>query len=131
KVTAKISYYDSTTPYYGGIPKQLEVFTTEGLRRKRATSINTTTAEVTQIKNYSAADKIAVTDIVYDTYGNLLKMTGPANYKGQHMTLEYAYDADNHQFMTEIKDAFGYQNKMEFDYRFAAPIKAIDRNDQI
>ena len=25
KVTAKISYYESTTPYYGGIPKQLEV----------------------------------------------------------------------------------------------------------
>ncbi|SHM04036.1 RHS repeat-associated core domain-containing protein [Flavobacterium saccharophilum] len=130
KVTAKISYYESTTPYYGGIPKQLEVFTTDGLRRKRATTINTTTAEVIQIKNYSAADKIALTDITYDTYGNLQKITGPANYKGQRMTLEYAFDADNHQFMTEIKDAFGYQNKMEYDYRFGAPLKTTDRNDQ-
>ena len=61
------------TPYYGEIPKQLEVFTKDGLRRKRATTINTTTAEVTQIKNYSAADKIALTDIVYDGFGNLQK----------------------------------------------------------
>ena len=130
KVTAKISYYESSTPYYGGIPKQLEVFTSEGLRRKRATSINTTTAEVTQIKNYSAADKIALTDIGYDTYGNLQKITGPANYKGQRMTLDYTYDTDNHQFMTEIKDAFGYQNKIEYNYRFGVPVKTTDRNDQ-
>ncbi|MFQ6602988.1 SpvB/TcaC N-terminal domain-containing protein [Flavobacterium sp. C3NV] len=131
KITAKISYYESTTPYYGGIPKQLEVFTTEGLRRKRATTINTTTAEVTQIKNYSAADKIALTDIAFDTYGNLQKITGPANHKGQRMTLDYTYDTENHQYMTDIKDAFGYRNKMEYNYRFGIPIKTTDRNDQI
>ncbi|SNR84406.1 RHS repeat-associated core domain-containing protein [Flavobacterium sp. ov086] len=130
KVTAKISYYESTTPYYGGIPKQLEVYTTNGLRRKRATSIDATTAEVTQIKNYSAADKIALTDIEYDTYGNLQKITGPDNYKAQRMTLEYTYDTDNHQYMTAIKDAFGYQNKMEYDYRFGVVLKTTDRNDQ-
>ncbi len=130
KVTAKISYYESTAPYYGGIPRQLEVFTTEGLKRKRATEINTSTAEVTQIKNYSAADKIAVTDIAYDIYGNLQKITGPANHKAQRMTLEYVYDQDNHQFLTEIKDAFGYQNKMEYDYRFGVILKTTDRNNQ-
>ncbi|OXB11850.1 RHS repeat domain-containing protein, partial [Flavobacterium reichenbachii] len=130
KVTAKISYYQSTTPYYGGIPKQMEVFTAEGLKRKRAATINTTTAQVTQIKNYASADKIAVTDIAYDTYGNLQKITGPVNYKGQRMTLEYVFDAENHQYMTEIKDAFGYQNKMEFDYRFGITTKTTDRNEQ-
>ncbi|OCB72868.1 hypothetical protein LPBF_11330, partial [Flavobacterium crassostreae] len=130
KVTAKISYYESASPYFGGIPKQLEVFTVDGLRRKRATTINPTTAEVTQIKNYSAADKIALTDIGYDSYGNLQKITGPANYKDQRMTLEYSYDTENHQFITTIKDAFGYQNKMEYDYRFGSPLKTTDRNDQ-
>nr|WP_244533936.1 RHS repeat-associated core domain-containing protein [Flavobacterium micromati] len=130
KVTAKISYHESTMPYYGGIPKQLEVFTKDGLRRKRATTINTTTAEVTQIKNYTAADKIALTDIVYDAYGNLQKITAAANYKDQRMTMDYVYDSENHQFLTAIKDAFGYQNKMEYDYRFGIPLKTTDRNDQ-
>ncbi|MFH6991107.1 SpvB/TcaC N-terminal domain-containing protein [Flavobacterium sp. FlaQc-48] len=130
KVTAKISYYESTSPYYGGIAKQLEVFTSEGLRRKRATTIDPATSDVTQIRNYSAADKIAVTDIAYDAYGNLEKITGPVNHKGQRMTLEYVYDSDNHQYMTEIKDAFGYQNKVEFDYHFGIPLKTTDRNDQ-
>jgi len=130
KVTAKVSYYESTTPYYGGIPKQLEVFTTEGLRRKRATTINSTTAEVTQIRNYSAADKIGITDIEYDVYGNLKKLTGASNYKGQRMTLDYIYDTDNHSHLIEIKDAFGYQNKIEYDYRFGTVLKTTDRNDQ-
>ncbi|MFP3467923.1 hypothetical protein, partial [Leifsonia sp. SIMBA_070] len=83
-----------------------------------------------QIKNYAAADKIAITDIEYDTYGNLQKNTGPANHKAQRMTWEYVFDTENHQYMTEIKDAFGYQNKMEYDYRFGIPLKTTDRNDQ-
>ncbi|MFD2940274.1 SpvB/TcaC N-terminal domain-containing protein [Flavobacterium notoginsengisoli] len=130
KVTAKIAYHESTNPYYGGIAKQLEVYTSEGLRRKRTAAVNPATAEVTQISNYSAADKIAVTDIAYDTYGNIEKITGPVNHKGQRMTLEYVFDSENHQYMTEIKDAFGYQNKVEFDYRFGVPLKTTDRNDQ-
>lgn len=130
RVTSKISYYESTTPYFGGIPKQLEVFTNEGLRRKRATIINTSTAEVTQIKNYIAADKIAITDIVYDIYGNLQKITGASNHKAQRMTLEYSYDSDNYSHLIGIKDAFGYQNKMEYDYRFNTLLKTTDRNDQ-
>lgn len=129
-MTAKITYHESRAPYYGGIPKQLEVYTTEGVRRKRATEIDSRTAEVTQIKNYSAADKISATDIAYDKYGNLLKLTGAANYKNQRMTLDYKYDEDNHQFLMEIKDAFGYQSKMEYDYRFGAVLKTTDRNDQ-
>ena len=32
--------------------------------------------------------------------------------------------------MTGIKDAFGYQNKMEYDYRFNTLLKTTDRNDQ-
>ncbi|MEO6174498.1 MAG: SpvB/TcaC N-terminal domain-containing protein [Flavobacterium circumlabens] len=130
KVTAKITYYESSTPYYSGIAKQLEVFTVEGLRRKRTTTINAATAEVTQIRNYSTADKIAVTDIIYDTYGNLQKITGPVNHKGQRMTLDYVHDAENHSFLIEIKDAFGYHNKMEYDYRFGDLLKTTDRNDQ-
>jgi RHS repeat-associated protein len=130
KVTAKITYHESTTPYYSGIAKQLEVYTIEGLRRKRVTEIKATTADVTQIRNYSAADKIAITDFIYDAYGNLQKITGPENHKGQRMTLDYTYDPENHSFLTEIKDAFGYHNTMEYDYRFGDLLKTTDRNDQ-
>jgi RHS repeat-associated protein len=46
------------------------------------------------------------------------------------MTLDYVYDPEVHSYLTEIKDAFGYQNKMEYDYRFGAVLKTTDRNDQ-
>jgi ribosomal protein S13 len=60
------------------------------LRRKRTTQINTNTTEVTQIQNYISADRIAVTDLEYDTYGNLKKLIGASNYKGQRMSIDYA-----------------------------------------
>lgn len=58
------------------------------------------------------------------------KTTVPANYIGQRMTMNYVYDGEYHQFLTEIKDAFGCQKKMEYDYRFEIPLKTTDRNDQ-
>lgn len=33
--------------------------------------------------------------------------------------------------MIEIKDAFGYQNKKEYDYRLGESFKTIDRQDKI
>ncbi|MGA9638687.1 SpvB/TcaC N-terminal domain-containing protein, partial [Flavobacterium sp.] len=130
KVTAKISYYNSSTPYYDGIAKQIEVFTNEGLKRKRSTTINPTTAEVTQIKNYLSASEAAVTDIEYDEYGNLKKITAPENYKKQRATLDYTYDDQVHSYMTGIQDVFGYKNQMQYDYKYGIPVKTTDRNDQ-
>ncbi|MET3012118.1 SpvB/TcaC N-terminal domain-containing protein, partial [Flavobacterium psychrophilum] len=130
KVTAIISYHQSDTPYYGGIPKQIEVYTNQGLKRKRTTTLNTATAEVTQCKMYANANQVAITDIEYDIYGNLKKITAPTNYKGQRASLEYTFDTEVFSHITEIKDVFGYSNKMQYDYRFNTPLKTTDRNDQ-
>jgi hypothetical protein len=35
------------------------------------------------------------------------------------------------EHMIEIKDAFGYQNKKEYDYRLGESFKTIDRQDKI
>ncbi|WP_423740205.1 SpvB/TcaC N-terminal domain-containing protein [Flavobacterium columnare] len=130
KVTAKISYHNSLSPYYDGIPKQIEVFTIDGLKRKRATQINPATAEVTQFKMYASNDKVAITDIVYDTYGNIIKITGAPNYKNQRAQITYTYDDQVYSHITQIQDHFGYANKTEYDYRFNTPIKTTDRNEQ-
>ena len=131
KVTAKISYYESVNPYYGGIAKQLEVFTKDGLRRKRETKINPTTAEVVEIANYVATDQKAITNFEYDPFGNIKKVTAPANYKNQRATIDVTYDAEVHSNVTEVKDIFGYKNLMEYDYRYGALLKTTDRNDQV
>ncbi|ELM3645267.1 hypothetical protein ACRZOL_002544, partial [Flavobacterium psychrophilum] len=74
--------------------------------------------------------QVAITDIEYDIYGNLKKITAPTNYKGQRASLEYTFDTEVFSHITEIKDVFGYSNKMQYDYRFNTPLKTTDRNDQ-
>ncbi|MDR2223117.1 MAG: hypothetical protein LBE34_10315, partial [Flavobacteriaceae bacterium] len=129
-VTAKIRYAESANPYFGAKATQIEVTTTDGLVRKREAVIDAKTAEVTQIKNYSSAQQVSITDLVYDNYGNLSKLTGPSNYRNQRMSLSYSYDSENNQYLTQIKDGFGYQNTTVYDYRFGVPVSSTDRNDQ-
>jgi hypothetical protein len=50
KVTAKISYHESTAPYYGGIFETAGKYLPMTVCAQRATTINANTAEVTQIK---------------------------------------------------------------------------------
>ncbi|WP_018676022.1 SpvB/TcaC N-terminal domain-containing protein, partial [Riemerella columbina] len=127
-IKANISYYESQTPYYGGIAKSLAVYDEKGLVRKREASINTATGEVVQIRNYMEASKYATTDLAYDDYGNLSKVTGAENHKGERATLQYEYDDETHSHITKITDQFGYQNTMAYDYRFNAPLVTTDRN---
>lgn len=130
KLTANISYYESQNPYFGGIAKKIEVQDFKGLVRKREAEINPQTAELIKVKNYFSSTEFAQTDLTYDKFGNLKSVTGAENEKGQRAKLEYEYDDATYSHITKIKDQFGYENKMEYDYRFNTPIKTTDRNGE-
>lgn len=74
----------------------------------------------------------AVTDIIYDQYGNISSKTLPVNYRGQRMRYQYEYDPMYHMYPIKITDAFGYTYQMpEYDYRFGIPLKTIDINGNV
>jgi YD repeat-containing protein len=64
----------------------------------------------------------------YDVYGNLKKMTRPANSKGQRLSFEYEYDADVQTYPVKVKNTYGYSSSAAYDVRFGVPLKKIDIN---
>ena len=130
KITAEIEYHESASPYFGGIPKSLEVKDIYGTVRKRTAEINPQTAEVTRITQFSDASTTSSTELSYDSYGNLSKIIGAQNYKGEQSTLSYEYDEPTHSHITKITDHFGYTSSIEYDYRFNTPVKTTDRNGE-
>ncbi|MBP2619252.1 SpvB/TcaC N-terminal domain-containing protein [Chryseobacterium jejuense] len=71
-----------------------------------------------------------VNNYEYDSYGNIKKATGPANYQGQRFFHEYTYDANVATYPTKVKDAFGYSSTSEYDFRFGVPVFTEDMNLQ-
>ena len=130
KIEADIRYYESATPYFGGIAQSIIVKDANGEVRKREADIHPQTAEVIKIRQFSGVGIYTETQLSYDEYGNLIQVTGAENEKGQRSQLNYQYNPETHSHITKIKDHFGYENTMEYDYRFGALVKTTDRNGE-
>ena len=62
-------------------------------------------------------DGAAVTDYKYDSYGNIIQKTLPANGKGQRMWYKYRYEPEMTMYVERIDDAWGYRSEQgNFDY---------------
>jgi RHS repeat-associated protein len=129
KVTVTIAYHSNATRYLYSIPSLLEVITTGGLMRKRTTTINDY-GDITGISQIINDNATATYDMEYDAYGNLTKITRPANYKGERMWYTYQYDSLVHTFVTRVTDAFGYSSSSAYDYKWGVPTETTDKNNQ-
>jgi len=128
-ILTDITYHDLDALYIKTVPASIEVTTAEGLKRKRTTAINTK-GDITRIRQFLADGRSADTDMEYDSYGNMTKLTRPANYKGERMWYSYEYDNVIHNYITRVTDAFGYTSSSTWDYRFGALTSTLSRNNE-
>ena len=83
---------------------------------------------ITQIRQQLDNDE-AVSDYTYDDYGNITKITLPANDKGQRMWYSYRYEPKMNMYVERIEDAFGYRSEASnFDYRYGMALRRMDLN---
>ena len=83
---------------------------------------------ITQIKQQLGSGE-AVSDYTYDTYGNIIKTTLPANSKGQRMWYTYRYEPVMNMYVERVDDAFGYRSEAaNFDYRYGIALRRMDLN---
>jgi len=129
RYSVAIQYHSNTDNYLFSVPSLQEVSTIEGLRRRNETSINEY-GDITQIRQFITSNQTAQFDMEYDEYGNLIKITRPANYKGERMWYEYVYDQAVHSYVTEITDAYGYSSSAVYDYKWGVPVEVADKNKQ-
>src|SRR5260221_14421892 len=81
--------------------------------------MDTKTGDIKEIRQYLQAGGVAINDMGYDAYGNLLNIIGPSIAKGQSFRVDYVFDDQVHQFAVKSTNSFGYSSQAIYDYRFA------------
>ena len=99
--------------------------------RQRTATFQAGTGNLSKVVKTLANGTAAVTDLTYDTYGNVLTTTGPANATGQRYQKTYTYDFAVNTYVTSVTDSFGYTSKAAYDFRFGAPTSSTDINNQV
>ncbi|HEY1214975.1 MAG TPA: toxin TcdB middle/N-terminal domain-containing protein, partial [Bryobacteraceae bacterium] len=128
-VSASISYYNVTDKYIMSTPKS-GLLTGSGVTyRQRESSIDVQNGDVTQIRQYLQDGTTAVNDMQYDSYGNMVSMTGAPNAKGQRFRVNYVYDDHVHQFAVGASNSYGYSSSATYDYRWGHPLSTVDLNN--
>jgi RHS repeat-associated protein len=128
-IEADIAYHNITSKYIVGAAKSIIVTGSGATYRRRESTIDAQTGDITQIRQYLQNGSAAVTDLEYDNYGNLVKITGAANAKGQRMRQEYIFDGQVHQYIIKASNSYGYSSQAEYDFRFGHPVRSVDLNN--
>lgn len=128
-LNAFIDYHYVAGKYIVGSAKSILVKNGNTLLRKREAVIDQNTGEVTQIKQYLDDKNIAVHDLAYDSYGNLTKMTRPANSAGQRLSIDYEYDATVNTYPVKVSNSYGYSSSATYDFRFGSRLSSTDLNN--
>ena len=128
-IIADIAYHGLDALYIKNIPSSIEITTAEGVKRRRTTTINNK-GDVTRVRQFLADGSFADTDMEYDVYSNVIRITRPANYKGERMFHSYEYDNVIHKYITRVTDAFGYTSTSTYDYRFGLVTGTVSMNEE-
>jgi RHS repeat-associated protein len=99
--------------------------------RRRESTIDCVTGDVTQVRQYLASGSAAVTDLSYTSDGNILTVTDPANANGQRATLTYGYDPTVRTYVEHIVDNFGLTSTATHDLRFGTVQSQTDENGNV
>jgi len=70
----------------------------------------------------------ATTNLEYDTYGNVIKITGAQNGNSQRAFSQFTYDATNHQFIEGVVNHFGENTCNKYDYRTGNVLRTTEVN---
>ncbi|WP_419517142.1 RHS repeat-associated core domain-containing protein, partial [Leyella stercorea] len=126
-----IKYTDNASKHIFGLPVDVTVTGGDGSLYHHVTAkYNTNYANhITQITQ-QLNDGAAVTDYKYDSYGNIIQKTLPANGKGQRMWYKYRYEPEMNMYVERIDDAWGYRSEQgNFDYRYGIAKEHRDLNN--
>ena len=97
-----------------------------------------TLGDVIQIRKYlttSLTTNYALYDIVYDTFGNIQKITHPkgalSDPNSTRMSYTYTYDTTTKSYVTSVVDTYGYSSSTDYRYDFGVPTKTTDSNNKV
>ena len=128
--------YNTGITYHSGLqnnilnaPKTVTVYAGSTIGtplRFRETSVNNF-GDVTQVKVKLNNSEFAVTDMLYDSFGNISKITYPENENSQRYSVDYSYSSQYYsKYVTQITDSFGATSSAEYNTLVDLPTKTTD-----
>jgi len=133
-LSAQISYHqveiEAENKYIMATPASIAVSAGGKTMRRRETVMDQNTGSVTAIKQYLEDGTVALHEMEYDPYGNLIKITRPANAKGERLAIEYGYDPEVYSYVTKSSNSYGYSSEARYDYSFGQLLSSKDLNGQ-
>ena len=134
---AVITYNTTTTLLNRNIvrvPQSIIVYKDPGttILRKRETEADATTGVITKTKVTLKLSPltIAETTMVYNSYGNLIQVSLPANFNGQVMFYKYTYDAGN-KYIIKMEDAYPLSSESAYNPKIDKITKSKDISGNI
>ncbi|HOU99351.1 MAG TPA: RHS repeat-associated core domain-containing protein [Bacteroidales bacterium] len=125
-IKAKIYYKNYLMYNLTGLVDSITVFDAQNtLLQKRSGTYNSM-GKLTQISNYLNASMAAVTDITYDTFGNITHIEYPANVNNERLEYTYVYDSIAYTYPTKITDYWGNVSRTLYDLRWGLPLVQTD-----
>lgn len=130
-VDTRTDYSRCLDQHIVGTPTSLEVRGGAGtLMRKRESTIDCGTGELTQHRALLADGSAAVTDLTYFANGNIASVTSPGNLRGQRYRLDYTYETTAGTHVNSITDSFGYRSTMTHNLKYGLVETTTDVNNQ-
>lgn len=130
EVTARISYHQLAEAGIYSIPKRLEVVDYSGqLLRLRSCRVDEY-GNLKQVRGHYENGAVAESDFHYDQYGNVVKVTRPANLHEERMWYQFTYDSEVNTYVTATIDAYNYSSSSSHNYQYGLPLETIDLNGQ-
>jgi len=103
------------------IPSEIKVFANNNtLLRQRNTQIDQNSGDMTQVSIVLNPGNNAVTNLTYDTFGNIKTITYPTGY-----VLTYDYDLKG-KYVLKVTDSFGVFSSAVYDPKWDAVLESTD-----
>jgi RHS repeat-associated protein len=129
-VFAEIGYFKDEANYIVGKANKIVVTDSSGtVLRRREAIFESGTGNLSQVSIYLADGSAATSNIAYDQYGNIQRLQGPTNYKGQRYSLTYTYDDTVHTHNTSVTDSFGYVSRGDYNFKYGKVVNTTDINN--
>jgi len=130
-VAATITYFSCPATYVVGKAQGIVVTANGTELRRRDSSMDCATGNVTQVRQYLANGTFAQTDLGYFPNGNLQLVTGPANSTNQRYQVGYQYDPVVQTYITTITDTFGYASSATYNFKYGNVATTTDTNNNV
>jgi RHS repeat-associated protein len=129
-VHAEIEYHKDSFNYIVGKPKQMRVYDSSNrLLREREGEYEYKTGNLMELVETIDSRTEAITILDYYPNGNLKKITGSENEKGQRYTITYQYDPEVSTHITRVQDSFGLFSESTYNYLYGVEYSSKDTNN--